>query len=233
MMNQKSELLLSFQRKEGRKGYDIGNTIGARRYDPDVVSGATAAAPRALPIDRLLEWAYREQKVDVVSAGLADRLGAGAVSVTARVCDMLSLRAIVDNGGSGHRIPYAVHPDADVIHDVVLGLDAPRARFIIDQAKAGGTPDWCRDAWPRLVAKRDARGRPMIEYDYDDRHRNYGTCVLDWEGALSPFTVEFRRQLYGYWWRALAAVMDDLRRVVLKAHVVLPPSVAAAPWLEG
>lgn len=216
-------------------------TMGKLRSGPALVLWATprlASRPDTRvrkPIDELVEWTYRVQKADRASAGLEHRTGYAGISCTALICDTLALQSQVDNGGPGHRIPPDVHPDAERIHELVQRMPTDARMLIEDQARQGGAPSWFEGMWPMPVPLRDMRGRPVIRWlDAEGnaaprgRH-DYGVCDLDFEPP--QHIIDYARDIYRYWHRALRDLLErlgDSRE--LRDHVAVAPSAKPCPW---
>lgn len=193
---------------------------------------------RRTPIDSLVEWTFRVQKADRASAGLEHRTWYAGVSCTALICDTLALQTQVDNGGPGHRIPPDVHPDAERVHELVQRMPMDQRILIEEQARIGGAPSWCDGVFPLPVARRDLRGRPVIQWLDPDgnpavyaRH-NYGVCEIEYEPSWA--FIDATRDVYTAWRQALLALLErlgDSRE--LRDHVAVAPVAKPTPWLAS
>jgi hypothetical protein len=154
--------------------------------------------PQRQPIEvwPLLVWAYRDQRVDVViehgvglfeAEQLADGVEVRRTTATAEVERIARLGMRVDGGGMRVGAAADCHPDAELVHRAVQGLDTrvhglPVSALVIQHARSAEPPEDWSAVVPRAEAIRDHKGRPFV---LD------GVCQVDWQPTL--LAIESRR----------------------------------------
>ena len=189
-----------------------------------------------LPIDKLLEWTYREQRADIVvgmGAGLhrAEAQVDGVELAAISTCGCVAVARIAElgcrvNGNGGP--PGHLHVDAERVHEHVQKMGRHLAHLLISTARAGGPPDWGQHAIIRANPLRNGRGQVRLYYDDWDKGRNYGWCPLEWTGSVAR--IDAAREEYTAWWNALKKLRHELRGRVLADHIAEAPRAVAAPW---
>lgn len=204
-------------------------------------AGAGMARLEPIDVEELLVWTYRDQRADVVigrGVGLhgleaaADGIALQAVSACgcAGVARIAELGVRVDRMG---RDAGALHPDAELVHQVVSALTGkvnglPHAQLLIRHAARGGRPDELVCAVPRAMPYlHEARGTVRVEWL--DTKRRYGFCPISWQPSAAMIAAA--REEYSAWWHALRLVafclMREARMVRWRA---LMPAAPARPW---
>lgn len=172
-------------------------------------------AMRFLEIADLLIWAFRDQQAMAVMAREAMRPGAFPVSGTQALMRTLELGTRVDGGGPG---ADHIHPDAIEVWVAVANLEPEMAGLMALHARAGSEPEWPGDIRFRWLARRDTRGRTVVDYvDGDARIGKYTPVRLipTWE------TVELIVWSYNTWIEGLALVADRLSGRLANHEVVI------------
>lgn len=209
-----------------------------------------ASARKALDVELLLRWAYRDE--------LPKRQGGGLVSVSSSWEDYGER---IDNWSREPGFPVALgppHPDSIVIEHAVNRLPkvapdwaASRRRLlpecadllddddyvlrhmVVDprplvamHARMGTRPPW--EAGPMSCARVQAgNGRAKVIGRTDSRHyADAARCPLDW--TPEPRGLASDRAEYAIWHGALCALAADL---MLSSWIALPPATSASPWL--
>lgn len=182
------------------------------------------AEPKDITLWDFLVWAYRKQKVDVMTGrtlhGLEakadgeERHGVSGDGV-ARMLSIGRLGVIVQSGG--HWIGGDCHPDAEKIHDAVLELgkvDWLGALAIMQHARAGEPPERC-DYQPIP--------RPTIA---DNRDDDYQRVRID--GRLVNVKIVTAEHI-----REPVPVYDDRgNRLVVMRHGEPVPAYQPGPWIK-
>lgn len=193
------------------------------------VSGE-ASGVRRLDIQEFLAWVYLEQRADQVAKRSNEppvKLSAGSNMWALERYGTLG--AMVDGGGQALVGGTAIHADAEAAHEAVLRLDRMVIGLVIAHAKMMEVPDWVPGYAPRLVAKRNRRGKPEMLYQDEIYKKGARCCLLVCE-PMEYESVHFMRVAYGRWWDALASlVAGGLGEMV--EHEVTGPKVAREPWL--
>ena len=107
-----------------------------------------AAVKRAVTLEALVIWAYRDQRVDRMTAaslqGAERRIERAAPflasppSSAGLIARLGALGTRVDGGGQS----WDCHPDAERLHELVCALPVPAARAILEFGRSGEAPDW-------------------------------------------------------------------------------------------
>lgn len=202
---------------------------------------------RQITARALLEWTYRDQCADRLAdagligperdaAGLEPR-GSSADGVAALMRrDVLGTR--IDGGQVG--VSPKLHPDAEAVHDLVVGLLRPGARhlpaLLIRHARAGNCPDWGQAMRPRMEPawkgepRHDGFGRPVR-----------GSYRMIWDANKHAIACEVRaadhvnyrdalRLGYREWIAGVELVWMAFRDGGLEAHVLTGIGADPAPW---
>lgn len=163
-------------------------------------------------IERLLVWAYRDQRADVVLGaghGLFDQeaaLDSPGRHATSRdgVAAMARIGALGVRVDAGRASAAPLHIDAEVVHEAVTMLDRWTAPLVIRYARGAGRPDDVIIVPPRPGPLRNERGRIIRRYAEWDTARHYGWTPIGW--TVEPSTAETVNHEYTNWWRALDAL---------------------------
>lgn len=219
-----------------------------------------AAARETITLVALLVWTYQRQKADAMSGkGLwgpeqqADDAGSKLAELAprrqwsgcgcAQLAAVAALGARIENGGWQRP---ALHPDAELVHDLVVEMsrdDWAGAMLLRRYGAQGGAPDWS-EGRQEFEPERDARDRVIQDrYDevalvIDSRGRERAVPVLYCPVRLYPDDswVAMTRGEYRIWHTALArlarALADPPEGRGLTRFQVTDLGAAAEPWNE-
>lgn len=196
------------------------------------MGGNGAAGRVAVDVEAFLVWVYRDQKADVVTGRMDDRLVIGfRGSSFGRLEAVGALGCRVDGRGAGWGAAGDLHHDAAAAHEVVETLDQVARRVLIRHARSGTRPDWtagglrCRPVWRRTAS---GEVRPRVEYTPT---RKPSWCPIEIEPA--PAILHAARMEWTTWRGALAEVAHHLRAVdaLLTRHRITGPAADATPWM--
>lgn len=184
-------------------------------------SPAKGLSPGAVPIEDWLVWTYQRQQAHKVE----DRIAlAGSpmeypsrCSVT-RVAEAAALGAVIHGGGRS----AALHPDAELVHDTVMGLPPLERGLLFGYGETGEEPDWV-PAGLQVDRMITARGTPTW---ITDRHRNPIGCEIRF--VVPSATIAYRRSVYRTWWLAMQMLVILLHEAGLRS--VQAPRAAYSPW---
>lgn len=167
------------------------------------------------PVEWLLNWAFRDQRVDI---GGAMPWLSPSRSQTANICDILQLQAIVQGRSGGTAEPI----DAIVIAAHVQRLRWHPRMLVVAYARAGRRPDPMAGAEPRVEPAEwhtnrhgtRAKAKPLGKYQAEDRDgrlvwRDALGCLIRY--APSPEEIAHARRRYAEWWQAVRDVSLTLR----------------------
>lgn len=216
---------------------DAGDMAGDRRN-----AGASPVSPGAdagVPVERLLRWAVRDQRADLVEGAAAGRVGpAGwAGSMTGKLEARLRLGADVDGAGSAAMAAPSCDPDAATVYRVACGV--ANTRLVLEHARLGTRPDWWPNPDPRLVPAYRQDGRVMT-FSFREVGRKAGkgrpksapaVCLLRQQDP--PEMCARLRERWVAWWTGLAAVKNRLREVGLARYAVADTLPPVAPWSDA
>lgn len=187
----------------------------------DNAGDAPARHLQRIPIDRLLVWVYQKQKPHKVEVGCTD-LHKRVVSQFATFSDRAALGTRIDGGQ--HKTAV-IHPDADMIHDVVRLYDY--CGMVMYHAETDTTPDWMPGARAEYKAARRSNGKIKMLYD---KNRNGIACVVDVICSLE--NISFHRKMYNEWWESMLLIVWELRnQCELTSYYPLLPFAPEKPWL--
>jgi len=194
----------------------------------------------------LLTWVYRSQKADLMSGkelhladGTVVKDAAPAAATSRDGCAALRRQAVVGAiiPGTAHLQRYALHPDAEAVHDLVVELsrrDPLGAALLRQHGRYGDIPDTCdivpqpepvrrlRNRREQIVEDAALPGNSHLEAR-DGRDPDTGAATTVWVEVAHPYcpirywpsaaTVLEARVEYRAWWRALAAIAGRLPRL--------------------
>lgn len=205
-----------------------------------------------ITLTALLVWTYARQKADVMSGkGLwtSERKSASEPEPIqqwsgcgcAQLAAVAALGARIERGGWQRP---ALHPDADLVHDLVVEqskTDWAGAMLLLRYGRQGGTPEWS-DGAQEFEPVRDARDR-IIQNHYDDvalvkdaTGRERAVPVLYCPVRLYPDDawVAMTRGEYRLWHGALGRLSAGLAAALpgkaLTRWTVTGLGAAAEPW---
>lgn len=112
-----------------------------------------------ITIERLLIWAYRDQRaLELASASVG--FGTGLRSSMAAFDGLIGLGVVIRSNAC-HASPPDAAPDAMAAHAAALAIDEP---LVINHARLGSRPEDMSQARPRLYPLRDDSGAPIVQY---------------------------------------------------------------------
>ncbi|HEY1722544.1 MAG TPA: hypothetical protein VGG27_14975 [Magnetospirillaceae bacterium] len=202
----------------------------------------------------LLVWTYARQKADIVSGkGLwtPKRIAKAEPEPVqqwsgcgcAQLAEVAALGARIEKGGWQRP---AVHPDAELVHDLLVEqskTDWAGAMLLLRYGRQGGTPEW-------------SDGRQEFEPVYDDRDRviqdryDEVALVIDGRGReravpvlycpVRPYPddawVQMTRGEYRLWHGSLRRLADSLANPPLDKRLIrwalTGLGAAAEPWIS-
>lgn len=205
--------------------------------------------------DQVATWVYQRQRADQEYAAALEGLEARAAGLTRygrsgdgcfQVARLASLGVTVDQSGRGRG---ALDPDAEAIHEWVLGIDPSARLLIVRHGRRGDVPDWspgrlswCDPVWKDApewewyedgdgVQRRRPRAKTFKVVYTATNKASY--CPVE-PGAVSAYQVAAMRAEYALWHRALSAMAEHFGRRpgLLRRLTILPPRLPAAPWSE-
>lgn len=187
------------------------------------------AAVEAADIERVLVWAYRDQRA---GAGEAERDGAApghAVSGMPFIEWVGRLGCIPDGRGGA----WPTHPDTDHIVRAVNGLPDAARLLVARHALAGTRPEWRVVSRLRAVAVASGRGpkRAVAQFWWPRNHKTPAGCRVAFAGERAE-SVLFRRAGWSVWRLGLLALREELEAGgKLVRWRLSGPEAPEAPWL--
>lgn len=183
---------------------------------------------KAMDVEDLVIWAFRDQKIEAVAARLAGPRGSG--SVASSLAEILALGCRVDTSSAGAmHMAVQCHEDAAVIYDAVMALPPDAWVLVIKHARNATRPDWYEDGPGRWVDQVDRDGNPKKQYLDPHAKRGfigYTRPVLE---GNDPAEVEEARRAYVVWRYALVDLVPLLNSEMVD-HEATGPGVDARPW---
>lgn len=183
---------------------------------------------KRLDVERLLQWAYAEERVHEWRGGRSffEALGGGETNAAA-VMRHLALGAVVDGGGAVAVAPAAPHADVLAVHELVGMLDRDLRRIVIWCAIRGTRPDAYVGIQPRCVPVLTPAGNPSVEYARPAKREGAVLCHVTYDP--SPVEILEARVTYTHWHGALewlaTALVGRLER-----YEATGPVAPAEPW---
>ena len=186
--------------------------------------------PKAMDVEDLLIWAFRDQKIEMVAERMRPR--GLSPSPESSLAQVLALGTRVDTSGAGANFLGGVqcHEDAAVIYDAVMTLP-PDAWFVIKKHALSATrPDWYPEGPGYWVTPLDRNGKPKrLWRDPAKQKGDMGPAPDEFIG-IRPATVALGRTTYAMWHAALLDLLDMLNAEMVD-HEAIGPEAPAAPWL--
>ncbi len=210
---------------------------------------------RYLPVQAMLEWAFRNECAEIELPDLRDYEDRGAGFGTEYIMiQRAKLGVTIDGGGPGAR---ESHEDAEAVAAIVSNLpDALGGRqsaiVVAELARSGITPDWMPGAVPKIepqhwhsrkgiwqakpemlrvyfeIQKRPHPRNRSVMVEYRKRHEIWWTPCT-W--TLEPRTIEAARQEYQTWWKILDYIRDALQMIgTLREHAITDAMPPRRPW---
>ncbi len=184
---------------------------------------------KAMDVEDLVIWAFRDQKIEAVAARLAGPRGLQA-SPESNLAQILALGCRVQTSSAGAmHMAVQCHEDAAVIYDAVMALPADACMLIIRHGRNATRPDWYEDGPGRWVDQVDKDGNPKKQYLDPHTKRGfigYARPVLE---GNDPDDVEEARRAYDVWRYGLVDLVSLLNSEMVD-HEAIGPEVAARPW---
>ncbi|KAA5603009.1 hypothetical protein F1188_20200 [Roseospira marina] len=199
------------------------------------------AERRALDVEALLTWAYRDERVhEAVAAQVRDvRVGPSqVVTGTAAVARVLEQGGRVDQSWAPDALgdhADRVDPDALAVHGLVMEVndtdpEGRLAELVIACALRGRRPETFDGIVPRPIARRrGANDRPVVVYA-DPKARVPLYCPVDYHPTRAD--IETARLMYVRWWVALEWLGTYLPDV-LQGHEITGFFAGREPWREA
>lgn len=220
--------------------------LAAMSERPGDLSESRDSTPDRQPISvvELLDWTYRRQRADLMSgkalpceeaeekARPLETLCRRVASNAATVLTSATLGARIPS--TAHRQRGALHPDAELVHDLVLVMPPPLAHLLVRQARAGLIPDWgaVQELGP---VERDGRPEVRVAEIVLVRYANRTTrrvevpyCPL--ELYPSDAWVAMARAEYRRWHGGLVALRAGLAVAPLRKWRLAGVGAPAEPW---
>lgn len=212
-----------------------GSGTEAGRLSRFAAADRETRARKAVDLEALLVWAFRDQCADRADAAW-ERMGYGpSADGCAAVERYHTLGAFVDCSRPSP-VPMAVHPDA-VLVEALVGNDT----LLAMHARMGQRPDWLPGVAPRVAPRwkpgNDGlrRGRVedgrIVEGKVEkiwDKRRNAIGCEVE---LINPpaWIAGYRRQ-YLDWHRRMTALLPKARTLALRDHEVAGFAAPERPW---
>ena len=184
--------------------------------------------PKARDVEALLVWAFRDQKIEAVAAGVLPR--AQTWSQTSSLGEIMALGTRVDSSSAGARhVAIHCHEDAAVIYDAVMALPPDAWQIVIKHARTGTQPDWHPEGPGVWVVPLDRNGRPKrLWRDPAKQKGDLGPAPAELVGTR-PEVVEQDRRAYAMWHAALVDLVGLLNAEMVD-HEAIGPEAPPAPW---
>lgn len=185
--------------------------------------------PKAMDVEDLLIWAFRDQKIDLIAAAMRPK-GPSPSSMSS-LAEILALGTKVDTTTAGARhMAVHCHEDAAVVYDAVMALPPEAWMFVIKHAKSATQPDWHPEGPGEYVQPVDRSGEPKKMWlDPVKKTGFIGYQPRELVGT-SPGVVEEARRAYAVWRAALVDLVGMLN-AELTSHEAIGPEAPADPWL--
>lgn len=185
--------------------------------------------PKAMDVENLLVWAFRDQKIDLIAAAMRPK-GPSASGMSS-LAEILALGTKVDTTTAGARhMAVHCHEDAAVVYDAVMALPPEAWMFVIKHAKSGTQPEWYPEGPGEYVQPVDRKGEPKkLWLDPVKKTGFLGYQPPELVGT-EPRNVEEGRRAYAVWHAALVDLVGMLN-AELTSHEAIGPEAKAEPWL--
>jgi hypothetical protein len=157
-----------------------------------------------LNVKELLEWVYKEQKVQAVYPKRGKRLKVNPVSVrtfATMTSQAGELGFVVRGVSAGLSTP--VDSDAEYVHAVVCGLPEMTALLVMQYAKTGDVPWWAPEGYRREVPLR-RKGKIVQKYDSNKNPVGIHMQIIGYD----PANVDAARAEYSLWFDGLKAIEE-------------------------
>lgn len=201
-----------------------------------------------ITVVRLLAWVYRDQKADLMSGKGLHGLEAGADgrdggsfghgSSCVATVEMNGLLGTIIRSTAWQQRP-SLHPDAERVHDLVMGMPWAMAGLLIRNGKAGSEPDWgAREQRLEPIIQKgghivDYAVAEVVEVCYGSRNRrSIEVCYCPVMPYPSDESIAAMREVYGMWHDGLSRVFSTLSDPhSLARWEVTGIGAKAEPWM--
>ncbi|MEK9721997.1 MAG: hypothetical protein VW405_00755 [Rhodospirillaceae bacterium] len=182
-------------------------------------------------IERLLVWAIRLQKADMIVEAAQRQYTREwqGISQTAAVCSILARGCFIDGGG-GDVASSALHPDAERVYTMMRVVLTDPVRFILvrDNARADSQPTW--NPFPVVEARPELTDKGKV--------RVYRVPMAGVIHEFCRFTyldrapeIEQYRILWLDWWAGVRDMETAIRAdKPLERWKLVPWTVPQEPW---
>ncbi len=203
-------------------------------------------ADRRLRVDlwEMVVWAYRKQKVieatgkylyegEAAAGGVDEWHGESACG-----CAALARKQAIGVTISGtlnlRGVAADVHPDAERLHDIVLGMGAINAFLIAKSGQAGEPPEW-EAALPRPMSVPGPTGEHKVIRDYEavrGRQIKVQWCPVVYWPTLE--LADAARASYLAWYDAMWLLMLQINAAQdpFRRYLVTGFDAEAEPWFN-
>jgi len=185
---------------------------------------------KAVDVEDLVVWAFRNQKIEAVARGMMPALPTW--SSDSSLAEVLALGTKVDTTSAGSRF-VALHckEDAAVIFDAVMALPKEAQMLVVMHGRNGTRPEWHAEGPGEWVQPLDKKGRPKKLWRDPAKQRGYLGLAPKVLVGTHPAVVEEARRAYCVWWLGLCDLVDLLNGPDgLVEHCALRPRDARPPW---
>lgn len=194
---------------------------------------------------RLVTWAYRDQKADVMTGkglhGLeagVDGYEAGAFSGAGSCCSTIEMNGLLGTviRSTAWQQRPSLHPDAEAVHDAVLGMNWPVAKLLMLHGRTASEPDWAaRQQLEPIIQKGgqvvDHVIAEVVPVRYKNREvRNVEVCYCPLAPYPSDEGVAAMRGVYRMWHEGLCELASRLSQMRLVRWAVDGVGAPAEPW---
>lgn len=179
---------------------------------------------RVVDVEELVVWTYGRQRADVVRW----QGSAGPMLWAQDSLHRLEKIAVLGVRCDTSVASCQIHPDAEVVDDVVQSMRPAYAQLLVRYGKAGARPDWMPGVVAKMGPMLNYKGKPTMIYDQSGKHAIGCRVVsLVWSAA-----IEHARAEYAMWWDALCILADRLNQKPdqLASYRVARPSAPYLPW---
>lgn len=197
-----------------------------------------------IPATRLLAWTYRDQKADLMTGkglhGLeakADGHEGGAFADSRSCCTTVEMNGLLGTviRSTAHQQRPSLHQDAEIIHDVVMGLNWPIARLLMHYGRTGSVPDWGDKQFLEPIIQ---KGGQVVDYAvaetvrvaYRREVRTVEVCYCPLALYPADEALGAMREVYAMWHRGMSDVAAQLADSPLVRWAVDGIGAPAKPW---
>ena len=185
--------------------------------------------PKAMDVEDLLIWAFRDQKIEAVANRMRPK-GPGGSNASS-LGELLALGCRVDTSSAGANFLGGVqcHEDAAVIYDAVMALPADAWHMVIKHARNGTQPDWHPEGPGYWITPLDRNGQPKRLWRDPAKQKGDMGPAPDELIGTRPSSVEQDRRGYAMWHAALVDLVGLFNSEMVD-HEATGPQAPAEPW---